>query len=110
MLQLQQIKENTSDIIERLKIKNVQNVEARIDEILKLDEQRRALQQRADAVKAEQNAIAKEIGILFKQGKRDEAEEKKARTTQRRAGKLCNDNTRRKRGCNLQTFKVGSRR
>ena len=82
MLQLQQIKENTSDIIERLKIKNVQNVEARIDEILKLDEQRRALQQRADAVKAEQNAIAKEIGILFKQGKREEAEEKKARTTQ----------------------------
>ncbi|MCQ2262245.1 MAG: serine--tRNA ligase [Bacteroidales bacterium] len=82
MLQLQQIKENTSDIIERLKIKNVQNVEARIEEILKLDEQRRSLQQRADAVKAEQNAIAKEIGILFKQGKRDEAEEKKARTTQ----------------------------
>ncbi|MBP9990922.1 MAG: serine--tRNA ligase [Bacteroidales bacterium] len=82
MLQLQQIKENTSDIIERLKIKNVQNVEARIDEILKLDEQRRSLQQRADAVKAEQNAIAKEIGMLFKQGKRDEAEEKKVRTTQ----------------------------
>lgn len=82
MLQLQQIKENTADIIERLKIKNVQNVEARIEEILKLDEQRRSLQQRADAVKAEQNAIAKEIGILFKQGKRDEAEEKKARTTQ----------------------------
>ena len=82
MLQLQQIKENTSDIIERLKIKNVQNVEARIDEILKLDEQRRSLQQRADAVKAEQNAIAKEIGMLFKQGKREEAEEKKARTTQ----------------------------
>lgn len=82
MLQLQQIKENTSDIIERLKIKNVQNVEARIDEILKLDEQRRSLQQRADAVKAEQNAIAKEIGMLFKQGKRDEAEEKKTRTTQ----------------------------
>ncbi len=82
MLQLQQIKENTSDIIERLKIKNVQNVEARIEEILKLDEQRRSLQQRADAVKAEQNAIAKEIGMLFKQGKRDEAEEKKARTTQ----------------------------
>lgn len=82
MLQLQQIKENTADIIERLKIKNVQNVEARIEEILKLDEQRRSLQQRADAVKAEQNAIAKEIGILFKQGKREEAEEKKARTTQ----------------------------
>ena len=82
MLQLQQIKENTSDIIERLKIKNVQNVEERIAEIIELDEKRRSLQQRADAVKAEQNVIAKEIGMLFKQGKRDEAEGKKAQTTQ----------------------------
>ena len=80
MLQLQYIKEHTEEIIERLKIKNVQNVEERIAEILSLDEQRRALQQKSDAVKAEQNAIAKEIGMLFKQGKRDEAEAKKALT------------------------------
>ena len=80
MLQLQYIKEHTEEIIERLKIKNVQNVEERIAEIISLDEQRRALQQKADAVKAEQNSIAKQIGILFKQGKRDEAETLKVRT------------------------------
>ncbi len=80
MLQLQYIKEHTEEIIERLKIKNVENVEERIAEIIRLDADRRALQQKADAVKAEQNAIAKEIGMLFKQGKRDEAEAKKART------------------------------
>lgn len=80
MIQLQYIKENRDECIERLKIKNVADVEQRIDEILSLDEQRRALQQKSDAVKAEQNAIAKEIGMLFKQGKRDEAEAKKART------------------------------
>ena len=85
MLQLQYIKEHTEEIIERLKIKNVQNVEERIAEIISLDEQRRALQQRTDAIKAEQNAIAKEIGMLFKQGKRDEAEIKKARTTELKA-------------------------
>ena len=81
MLQLQFIKEHTEEVVERLKIKNVQNVEERIAEIISLDEQRRSLQQRADAVKAEQNALAKEIGILFKQGKREEADAKKAMTT-----------------------------
>lgn len=85
MLQLQYIKEHTEEIVERLKIKNVQNVEERIAEIIALDEQRRALQQRSDAVKAQQNAIAKEIGMLFKQGKRDEAEAKKAETAQLKA-------------------------
>ena len=85
MLQLQYIKEHTEEIIERLKIKNVQNVEERIAEIIALDEQRRALQQRSDAVKAQQNVIAKEIGMLFKQGKREEADAKKTETAQLKA-------------------------
>ncbi len=82
MLQLQYIKDHTDEIVARLKIKNVQNVEERIAEILELDAQRRALQVKADAVKAEQNKIAKEIGMLMKQGKKDEAEQAKARTAQ----------------------------
>lgn len=86
MLQLQTIKEHTEEIIERLKIKNVQNVEERIAEIIRLDEQRRSLQQKSDAVKAEQNSIAKEIGVLYKQGKREEAEALKAKTADLKAG------------------------
>lgn len=85
MLQLQYIKEHTDEIIERLKIKNVQNVEERIAEIIELDNQRRALQKQCDDVKAEQNSIAKEIGMLFKQGKREEADAKKALTTELKA-------------------------
>ncbi|MBQ2539747.1 MAG: serine--tRNA ligase [Bacteroidales bacterium] len=85
MLQLQYIKEHTEEIIERLKIKNVENVEERIQEIIALDEKRRNLQQCSDSVKAEQNALAKEIGMLFKQGKREEAEAKKAQTTDLKA-------------------------
>ena len=82
MLQLQYIKDHREECISRLKIKNVADVEARIAEILELDAQRRALQVKADAVKAEQNKIAKEIGMLMKQGKKDEAEAAKARTAQ----------------------------
>ena len=85
MLQLQYIKEHTEEIIERLKIKNVENVEERIQEIIALDEKRRNLQQCSDSVKAEQNALAKEIGMLFKQGKREEAEAKKTQTTDLKA-------------------------
>ena len=52
MLQLQYIKDHREECISRLKIKNVQNVEERIDEIIALDAERRALQVKADAVKA----------------------------------------------------------
>ncbi|MBP5527038.1 MAG: serine--tRNA ligase [Bacteroidales bacterium] len=85
MLQLQYIKEHREECISRLKIKNVADVEARIDEIIALDADRRALQVKADAVKAEQNRIAKEIGGLMKQGKKEEAEAAKARTAELKA-------------------------
>ena len=85
MLQLQYIKEHREECISRLKIKNVADVEARIDEIIALDAERRALQVKADAVKAEQNRIAKEIGALMKQGKKEEAEAAKARTAELKA-------------------------
>ncbi|MDY6372005.1 MAG: serine--tRNA ligase [Bacteroidales bacterium] len=85
MLQLQYIKDYREECISRLKIKNVKDVEARIDEIIALDADRRALQAKADAVKADQNRIAKEIGALMKQGQKEEAEAAKARTAQLKA-------------------------
>ena len=85
MLQLQYIKERREECISRLKIKNVKDVEARIDEILALDADRRALQAKADGVKADQNRIAKEIGMLMKEGRREEAEAAKTRTAELKA-------------------------
>ena len=85
MLQLQYIKDHTDEIVARLEIKNVADAAERIAEILKLDAERRALQQQSDAVKAEQNGLAKEIGQLFKEGRQDEANAKKARTADLKA-------------------------
>ena len=82
MLQLQFLRDNTQEAIERLKIKNVKDVELRVNEILDLDNQRRRLQKECDEIKAESNAIAKEIGMLFKQGRQDEANAKKALTAE----------------------------
>ncbi len=85
MLQLQYLRENTREAVERLLIKNVYDAEIRVEEILSLDNVRRELQHKADTVKAEANAIAKEIGKLFKEGKIDEANAKKQRTSELKA-------------------------
>lgn len=85
MLQLQYIKEHRDEVVARLEIKNVTDAGVRIDEILRLDADRRMLQQRGDAVKSEQNRIAKEIGQLFKTGRQAEAEALKARTAELKA-------------------------
>lgn len=82
MLQLQFLRDNTQEAIERLKIKNVKDVELRVNEILDLDNTRRQLQKECDDTKAEANAMAKEIGNLFKQGRADEANAKKALTAE----------------------------
>lgn len=54
--------------------------EARIDEILKLDEQRRKFLAEVETLKAQRNRVSKEIGALMGQKKLAEAEAKKAET------------------------------
>ncbi|MCW3125924.1 MAG: seryl-tRNA synthetase [Bacteroidetes bacterium] len=52
-----------------------------VDELLQVDEQRRKVQQSLEDIRGKENILAKEIGELFKQGKKDEAETKKAQVT-----------------------------
>ncbi len=80
MLTVQYIRENKDEVIERLSIKNFTNI-ALIDEVLQLDEQRRISQKEHDDMLAETNALAREIGQLFKDGKASEAENLKQRNT-----------------------------
>jgi seryl-tRNA synthetase len=79
MLQIYYIREHSKDIIERLAVKNF-DAAAIIDKILVLDAKRRNIQKNLDDTLAESNKAAKEIGGLFKQGKIDEANVKKAKT------------------------------
>lgn len=81
MLQLNFIRENKDYVIERLKVKHFKNVEQVIEDLLEADNTRRSVQTESDKIKAESNAIAKQIGMLYKQGKSDEAEALKAKTS-----------------------------
>lgn len=82
MLQLNFIRENKDYVIERLKVKHFKNVEQVIKDLLEADNTRRSVQTESDKIKAESNAIAKQIGMLYKQGKSDEAEALKAKTSE----------------------------
>lgn len=73
MLQINYIRENRDSVIERLAVKNFKDV-ALIDELIQLDESRRSIQNESDAIAAEANTAAKQIGDLMRQGKKEEAE------------------------------------
>lgn len=78
MLQPAFLRENYDGSVARLSKRGL-DAKALIDEAIALDDRRRATQTRLDAVLAESNSIANEIGSLFKQGKANEANEAKAR-------------------------------
>lgn len=80
MLQLNYIRENKDEVIKRLAIKNFKNAESIITSVLEKDILRRNTQQESDAVKAEANQIAKQVGELMRNGKKVEAEQAKAKT------------------------------
>ncbi|MBO0355557.1 serine--tRNA ligase [Muricauda ruestringensis] len=79
MLQLQNIRENQETIITALKKRNI-DAAPMISKVLELDEKRRSIQTELDATLAESNKISKEIGILFKTGKAQEANVLKEKT------------------------------
>ncbi|MBP3331073.1 MAG: serine--tRNA ligase [Tidjanibacter sp.] len=79
MLTLKQIRDNKEFTLERLAVKGVDATEA-VEKIENLDDQRKELQQKLDKLLAEQNTIAKQIGALMAQGKREEGEAAKQRT------------------------------
>ena len=80
MLTLQQIKADPAKTIERLAIKGFDGKEP-IAKVLELDNLRRSLQLDNDNQAAELNRLAASIGALMKQGKREEAEEAKAKVS-----------------------------
>ena len=80
MLQVNYIRENREKVLERLSLRNFKQPEL-VDEIIKLDEERRQTQTSLDNLSAIANASAKQVGELMRSGKKEEAEVLKVETT-----------------------------
>ena len=77
MLDIKFVRENPDIVKENIRRKFQDEKLPLVDEAIELDKQSRTLQQEADDLRAKKNAIAKQIGALMAQGKKDEAEEVK---------------------------------
>ena len=78
MLDIKFVRENPDIVKENIKKKFQDAKLPLVDEVIELDKENRAAQTEADQLRADKNKIAKQIGALMGQGKKDEAEELKA--------------------------------
>lgn len=77
MLQVSYIREHTQEVIDKLAVKNYSKAQEQIEQVIQLDTDRRQTQKELDTILNEANIIAKQVGDLFKQGKKAEADELK---------------------------------
>jgi len=85
MLQVNNIRENKEEFIKGLKKRNFE-AESILEEVLQLDEKRRATQVKLDDILAESNRLSKQIGMMFKNG-----EHQKANLIKEKTGNLKED-------------------
>lgn len=81
MLQVNFLRENKERVLEGLKKRNFKELDL-VDAAVNADDERKKLQFELDSQLSEMNKISKEIGILMKDGKKEEAEAAKSKTSQ----------------------------
>lgn len=80
MLEIAKIRQNTEKLAGALARKGVAEAADHLGEILKLDDRRKEIITELEKFRADMNKISKSIGMLMKEGKREEAEEAKQQT------------------------------
>ncbi len=81
MLQVQFLRDNKEKAVKGLEKRNFKELHL-IDEAIEKDNQRRKIQFELDETLAKSNQISKQIGLLMKEGKKEEANEAKAQTSE----------------------------
>lgn len=82
MLELSYIRDNKEAVIEKLNKRFFKNPEEIISSIIELDEKRRKTQTELDQTLSEMKSISKQIGLLMKEGKKEETEAVKTKTAE----------------------------
>lgn len=77
MIDINLIRDNPELVKENIKKKFQDKKLSLVDEIIELDKKKRALQSEGDTRRAQRNSLAKNIGALMREGKKEEAEEAK---------------------------------
>lgn len=80
MLEVQRIRDHKETFIKALKKRGIDATPV-INQVLDADDNRRATQSKLDDTLAKANALSKEIGVLFKSGKADQATTLKEKTS-----------------------------
>ena len=75
MIDIKFLRENPEIVKQNIRNKFQDKKLGLVDEVIELDKENRSIKQEVEALRAEKNKAAKEIGRLMGQGKRDEAEE-----------------------------------
>ncbi len=83
MIDIKFLRENPDVVKENIKKKFQDSKLPLVDEVIELDNERRATQQKADSLRADRNKYSKQIGALMGQGKKEEAEEMKKLVTEK---------------------------
>ena len=85
MLDIKFVRENPEAVKQNIKNKFQDKKIPLVDEVIELDAKNRAAKKEADDLRANKNKIAKQIGALMGQGKKEEAEELKKQVAEQSA-------------------------
>ncbi|MCR5785564.1 MAG: serine--tRNA ligase [Eubacterium sp.] len=79
MLDIKFLRENPEIVKQNIKNKFQEHKLHLVDEVIELDKRNREIKGEVEALRADKNKLSKQIGALMKDGKKDEAEEIKAK-------------------------------
>jgi len=82
MLLVNTIRDNYETVLVGLQKRNFTNAEVTLHQVLEIDKNRKETQAQRDNLQAESNTISRQIGALMKEGKKEEAEKIRSRTSE----------------------------
>lgn len=82
MLEIQKLRTKAEPIIAALQTKGVANAQEKVDQVLELDQKRKQTLTELEHLRMQSKEVSKSIGRLMKEGKKEEAEQAKAKTSE----------------------------
>ena len=93
MLEVNKVRDEFENILKALEKRGISDIKNKLQDLIKLDDQRKSLKSEIDKINNESNTISKDIGIAFKSGKDDNVESLKLKSQElKEKSKIINDN------------------